>query len=429
MGKYGHVIKFERIRQKIKQVELAKDICTPAYLSKIESNSIVPSEDIREKLFVRLNINSSSTTRTEEDFLEYVRSIYFEAIMYKDRQKTATLITEVESTCFLFQNASHFYTYQLMMLRLYLIVGEINHPVPEILTSLSEFTKSFNGYQNFIYKVNFGLFCIFKQDYSRAMKYLEEAFDYTERLVCDKWEIADLEYILGLIYIYLNKNLVSMQYSKNAISFFEKKFFYTRVIESYIILAIAYRRSEKYEETVKILQKAKKASIELDITENLHILLFNLGTVLVKQRENELAIENFKECIAISSDPYDKVTCMFAIMNEYAKKNDVLSAIYWCDKGVHICQTENTNRLESMLHHFYCYSVRFSPRSNPFDEPLLKAISYFEKKKDYVHSNKYTIQLAKYYLEKKYYKKSATYYELANEYLAKSENRKHIEDM
>ena len=55
--KVGHLIRAERIRQEMKQVVLAKGICTPSYLSKIERNLIVPSEDIVTLLFNRLGID------------------------------------------------------------------------------------------------------------------------------------------------------------------------------------------------------------------------------------------------------------------------------------------------------------------------------------------------------------------------------------
>ena len=55
--KVGHLIRAERIRQEMKQVVLAKGICTPSYLSKIERNLIAPSEEIITLLFNRLGID------------------------------------------------------------------------------------------------------------------------------------------------------------------------------------------------------------------------------------------------------------------------------------------------------------------------------------------------------------------------------------
>lgn len=52
----GSIIRDERIKQNIKQDVLCHKICSPSYLSKIESNHANPSDDILVLLFERLNI-------------------------------------------------------------------------------------------------------------------------------------------------------------------------------------------------------------------------------------------------------------------------------------------------------------------------------------------------------------------------------------
>lgn len=47
----GKIIKIERQRKNIRQDELAIGICSPSYLSKIETGSAFPSEEIL-KLFL-----------------------------------------------------------------------------------------------------------------------------------------------------------------------------------------------------------------------------------------------------------------------------------------------------------------------------------------------------------------------------------------
>ena len=61
--KVGHLIRAERIRQEMKQLVLAKGICTPSYLSKIERNLIFPSEEIVTLLFNRLGIDLDRSYR------------------------------------------------------------------------------------------------------------------------------------------------------------------------------------------------------------------------------------------------------------------------------------------------------------------------------------------------------------------------------
>lgn len=82
MDIYGHIIKFERIRQNLKQVQLSEGLCTPSYLSRIENNSIAPTDEVLLELFNRLNITYSNSSLTDEEFLEKVRKTYSKALKY-----------------------------------------------------------------------------------------------------------------------------------------------------------------------------------------------------------------------------------------------------------------------------------------------------------------------------------------------------------
>ena len=428
MDTYGHIIKFERIRQNVKQAQLSEGICSPAYLSKIESNSIVPSVQVRDALFKRLNIKPSTPSMSEDDYLKHVHTIYFEAIMYKDRQKTATFLEELQKTQFLFINPSNFYTFQLKILRLSLIAFNSQKPTQDIIKSISLMKKDFNDYQNFMFKLNLGFFNFMNQNHLHSLKFLEDAFDLVQRVKCEAWETADLEYALALVYLSLDRNVNSIEFNEKAVLFFEREFYYKRAIESYIILGIVYRRIEKHKEAVEILQLAKKISIELNIKDNYPHVFFNLGTIASEQGDLDLAIESFEEALNLRSDIPGKVLCLYALMLVYAKKKDTDSVIFFCKKGIELCNNEQDNLLENTIHHFNCYLSRFSKFEN-FEETFKTAVSYFDKKNENQYSHKYSLQLAQYYLANKKYKNAATYFSLANEFLAKKESRNYSEDI
>ncbi|NLB91017.1 MAG: helix-turn-helix transcriptional regulator, partial [Clostridiales bacterium] len=52
----GSVIKYERLKQNMKQEVLCKNICSVSYMSKIESDTALPSEEITVLLFRKLGI-------------------------------------------------------------------------------------------------------------------------------------------------------------------------------------------------------------------------------------------------------------------------------------------------------------------------------------------------------------------------------------
>jgi tetratricopeptide (TPR) repeat protein len=314
------------------------------------------------------------------------------------------------------------------MLRLNLIVFGIQNQTKKIMKPISEMSKDFNDYQNFMFRVNLGFFYFMEQDYPHSLEFLENAIEYTHRVKSERWQIADLEYAIGLVFLFLDRNLSSIEFSKNAVLYFEKNFYYKRAIESYIVLGIVYRRAERYKKATETLQLAKKISIELNIIENYPHIFYCLGTISAQQGELELAIENFKEALSLRSDNLGKITCIYAIMLTYAQKKDKNSVVSWCEKGIKFCMNERESTIEHYIHHFQCYLARFSNSEN-LEETLMKAILYFKKKKDYPYAHKNSILLAQFYLDNKKYKKSASYFSLANEYLTKKEKRNFMEDI
>lgn len=70
MSSIGHIIKSERLNQSMKQTTLAKGICSTSYLSKIENNLTVPSEEVITFLLKKLNIeiNQVSNEKRKQSY-------------------------------------------------------------------------------------------------------------------------------------------------------------------------------------------------------------------------------------------------------------------------------------------------------------------------------------------------------------------------
>ncbi|MFX3673813.1 MAG: helix-turn-helix domain-containing protein [Paenisporosarcina sp.] len=191
MATYGHVIKFERIRQNIKQVHLAKDICTPAYLSKIENNYVVPSNELLGKLFKRLEIPSSTSSISEEDYFKHVQEIYFEALRKKDSVSIAIKLLEILNDHFVFSNPNYFYSYLLMILRLKMISHNIGYDTKVYIIAISRLSVNFDTYQLFIFKSCLGYFHYSKNEFALALESFESALKFHSKIEIKEWEIAD----------------------------------------------------------------------------------------------------------------------------------------------------------------------------------------------------------------------------------------------
>ena len=65
MNYQGYIIYRERVRRNWSQAGLCKGICTVSYLSKIESGSAEPSEEILRLLLARLNLETNREVERE----------------------------------------------------------------------------------------------------------------------------------------------------------------------------------------------------------------------------------------------------------------------------------------------------------------------------------------------------------------------------
>ncbi len=431
MDTFGHVIKFERIRQNIKQSQLSDGICTPSYLSKIESNSIVPSEEILSMLVNKLKLNISPFDMPESEFISNLQKKHKEAILFKDREKTSLLLHKLNQKTYIFSDIQSFYDYQLILLRLNLITTNIQNPPKELIRALSEFKMHFNNYQRFTFYINLGFLKFFENEIMSSLENFEKALLILPNIKCEDWEIADMEYALGLVLLMSQRYVSSIEYTKRSITFFEKHLYYARSIEAYIVLSVAYKYSQKYDEASKILKIAQNIAKKTNHTENLLHLHYSIGAIDTKQGKWESAIFNYRSCFALSNDDHDDWNAsisIIALIIEYAKLRDLSSVIEWSQRGLTLCNNSTDPLIKIKEPHFYCFLAIYGELKD-YEITLIKGIKHFEQKNEFRFAHKYSLQLAQHYMENKQYKKAALQYKKANDFLALKENRKFTEDL
>lgn len=428
MNIYGHIIKFERLKQNMKLVTLAEGICLPSYLSRIENNSIVPSEQLLGKILKKLNIEKSTMEIPESKFIDYVKKNYKEAILYKDRAKTSLLLKELNQKLYVFPDLTDFYNHQLILLRLNLISHDIQIPTKEIMRALSELKENFNVHQQFTFHINLGFLKFFENELDLSLESFQKALNFLPNIKCEDWEIADMEYALGLVYAMSKRYVSSIEYTKRSITFFEKHLYYSRSIEAYIVLSIAYKYSQKYDEASEILKITQNIVQKTNHTENLLQLHYNIGAIDSLQGNSKSAIFNYQACITLSNEDSYTATSMIALIIEYAKQQNHAAVIEWCKKGLNLCNNSTDQLIKVKAPHFYCFQAIFGDFED-YEIIFKKGIKLFEQQDEFRFAHKYCLQLAYYYMENKKYKKAALQFKKANEYLALKENRKFTEDL
>ncbi|MFX3673814.1 MAG: helix-turn-helix domain-containing protein [Paenisporosarcina sp.] len=429
MKNLGHMIKLERVKRNMKQITLAKGICTPSYLSKIENNSVDPSQEVVNLLLARLELKiSQDKNLDDESYLAYIRNIYFEAVMNKDRKLTLAKLEEIQAKQYLFSEMSNYYTYQLMIFRLSLIVYDLKRDGGDMVIALSEMSPNFNDYQSFLFHANVGMSYSLKTDYAASLDALEVANEYFKKISIDKWEEADFYYLLAHVYFVHQRWVISVEYIQKALEFFKNGFYNTRVVECYLILSGAQDRSHKTDEAVKNLLLAQKIATQLNLSEHIHVITHNLGTFSSTKEEHEKAIAYFKESFELKTDNTQKIYPIFSLIREYSKLGQADEVVKWASLGLEYIQSDETFSLNNYYHHFKVYQSRNSGLKD-FEKISINAIHFFKDVKDYRFAQKYSLFLAEYYNENAKYKNAAKYYALSNEFMFKKQKVDFWEDL
>jgi len=423
MKKYGHIIKFERIRQNLKQVQLSEGICTPSYLSRIENNSIVPTDEVLLELFNRLNITYSNSSLTDEEFMEKMRTIYSKALKYRDSNWVSISLKEILETKYLFSNPMQFHTFILMLVRLKIISNQgISDDIQSFMLSISKFIDDFNPYQSFLYYSCLGYFNYFKNDLTKSLKCLEKAAFLIPECKFKEFESADFYNVFGILNLYHNNLILSLESFSKAQDFFNKELLLSRAVETYISSAIAYKRASNLEKHFEYLSLAEKLAKDAIMTENLALIYSNLANYYSINNNIDLALINYHKSLDFSTDPFVKLRIIYSIVLQYSITYNFKKVVEWCEKGLMEYNTNQSHLTKNLYHHFQIH-LSIHNDYEDFETKVKDAVQYFKEINDYRNAHKYAILIANFFKNAGKYKKATNFFVLANEYLAKKEKR------
>lgn len=429
MNNFGHVIKLERIRRNMKQISLAHGICTPSYLSKIENNSIVPSQEVVDLLLNRLELSVIQNKNIDdESYLKKIREIYFNAIMNKDRELTAQQLKEINAERYLFVDSTNYYTYQLMVLRLTLIAQDIQNDTSELIMALSELSGNFNDYQMFLFHSSVGSYYSFMFDYNSTLIAVEKAITYYKKINIEQWEEADFNYMLGHCYLTQQRWVVSIEYIQKALNYFKSGFYNTRAIECYLILSIAQDASYQLDEAMENLLLAQKISTQLNLYENFPLIKQNIGTFASRKGHSQEAIHYFMESLEYRNENDEKLYPIYSLVKEYSKLKNPKEVIKWAEMGLSLINESQNPALQTFEHHLNVYLTKES-EPNQFENVVIDAYQFFRENKDFRHTQKYALLLGNYYFKNNKYKNAAKYFAISNEFMFKKQKISYWEDL
>lgn len=419
--KIGHVIRAERVRQDMKQIVLAKGICTPSYLSKIERNLIDPSEEVVELLMKRLGMDVGKfkhpvQSNSEQEFSKLLKDSYRKVIVKRDKAYTKEQLDLLMDLNPVYYDQSNYYLYLLITFRFRLILGGDLEERYKELDVIHEFKSNLDSFQTYLYKLNKALLYYSTGKLRDAILNFEEVVDIAESIHLEEWEKAELHYMLGVAYTADIRIFNSIVHIRKALTYFREQFSMKRVLDCYILLGITYKKNEQYEEAFESYTKAKQICEEFDMQKEMGLIYHNLGSLNSILRNREEAVRYYKKSLKVKDEDTDNpFITIYCLVIEYSKSNDAECVLEWIAKGLALYEELKDKRYKSYYHHFKFYQSLY--RDNHSDlSSVNETIRHFKDIEDYRYVQKYCTAIAEWYYANRKYKLSSVYFKEANRY-------------
>ncbi|MFX3675164.1 MAG: helix-turn-helix domain-containing protein [Paenisporosarcina sp.] len=435
MNSIGHIIKQERLNQNIKQISLARGICSTSYLSKIENNSTFPSEDIITLLLKKLNLQIEEVSEEQESILiESFYNLYKDGIHNRDKNTIRKFLDEFSTSKMVFLQPKNYYNYNLYMFRLMLVLNEVNENIQSYYEVMIKMHDDFDDKQKFIFNLNLGLYYLIQGDYLKSLKQLEQSLGLVHHITNEDWEDADFYNVISMSYFKNNEFFNSINYASKSLQYYKDNLLFKRAIDNYIVMGMAYKRIRKFKEAEKHYHLANKLAIDYKLVAYEGIIYQNLGSLFSIQENHAKSIEYFNLSLKCKGGDFGSegyLLTVLSIVKEYSKQKDAVQVLYWCKRGLEKIEEEKTKAIYNNLSyhfHFKIYSSLHSS-SDELEDILKKAIKHFEIAQDDRHAQKYSILLADHYFNESKFKTAGLNYQKANQILLKQNSIVQWEDL
>ena len=407
----GQLIKLERQRQNIKQEALASGICVPSYLSRIENGLVIPSEDVKLHILMRLNISPDSlkSNRNENKIVQF-KLQFKQVINSRDKKLANELLLEIQHYIEDRPLEEERLTLLLLESRLMLMLPEALDLKSKVYI-LEEFKKEMTIDQLFYLHTIQGIIAYQDNQFRQASQYFNEVFQLIKGYRMDDWEMAELNYIAGLSLLSESRYILAIDYVKEAISYFNQEILIERSIECLIILGIAQKNTGLIKEALATFERARNINSKLESSMFNGMIEHNLGACYSLQKDSQQALQHFFYSLEAKHSPDDQVVTILSILKEYHKNGDFENATVWLQKGIETTELLNNSKKELYTNHFSVYKAILLEKQELIPT-FKKALDYFGGKQDFKNCMIYCHVLAKRLAETKQYKQASIYYDL-----------------
>lgn len=428
----GFIIKKERLKQNIKQVHLVRGICSTSYLSKTESNSIIPSEEILNLLLERLNISIEHISEEKElEIFWRLSAAYKEAVLVRDKEKVKQFVKEFSFYENQFRTSTIYFLSLLKLFRLRLIaqldVEELKNTIELFISTEKKMTNQ----ERFLLNFNLGLYYYDQSKFVMSLAYMEKCIVLLDETSVDEWKRADFHSALSIIYGINHLYIKAIHYTNLALNYFQENHLHSRAIDCYIVLGNSYKRLQDVDNAINSYTKAQEIARKLKFKHYEAMFSQNLASLMVSIGDNEKAIDNFIISLSSREEGTDGYfLTIISLVKIYSKQGNSIKVLDYCNKALALM--ERIPQKKKQLETYYVHLTLFKGIHNKdlnIEGTIKNTVRYFEGIGDLQNTLKYSFLMANYYYQNKKYKKSSIYQEKIRQIIFTQKSIKHWEEL
>lgn len=416
----GEKIKYYRKKKELTQKELAHGICSIPYLSKIENKKIPENPDILSRLCERLGITYEQKDNQDRSkkIIEMEKQLdeWYEVIISRDKEKAIGMEKNINEVIKEIEDPTTSIQYQLFSIRYHLLLRNLNE-CKNIIKDLKLAKKNFSDKQMYYFYYFFGLYKYLQDELIESLEYYSKAERINQQIHINDPELI---YLLSLVHSRLHHVTLTIHYANIALKVFNQKMDYYRSIEIQIILAINYIRINKYDKAKEYLQNSLKVAEKMNDSYLVGNIYHNLGYLYSNMKKHDHAIDYYHKSLFIKQDNIEWYTyTLYYLVEEYFASNQIVKAMEWIEKGLKMTDKNDKNHIRiKTLNSVYILSARDAKKSKLEEERIYveeTVIPFFQKKQNWNDLSHYAEKLADFYVNQSHYKKASYYYKLAND--------------
>lgn len=390
------------------QEELANEIISISYLSKIENNQTSASIEVLELLCDRLGIKL-----IESEEYEQLRELHdwYHLMVARKREPAIAFYDSYESKNTNDSRVAIFFV--LFELRYFIFIKQLDKAEAQI-KKIELYKDIFDIRMNYFYEKIVGQFYYFKSQFSVAMEHFKVAEEIlTSSVHFESWETADLYYYKGLNNNRMGKLALSIVYIQKALAIYQSLYDLKRSAECQILLGISYEKINEFEMAEENYLLATKVAEGINDPSLLGLIYHNQAVLYSKLGKSTLAIEQFRNSLDHKEEHVviGRLRSIHGLIEEYYKIGDYENCKKWLHEGFAI--VEKHQDLTEFNIHFIYYDYLLQKSENLVKFIEKDALSFFENIGHHLYIAYYSEELGKIYQENHKYKLASYYFSKA----------------